>query len=369
MKDENQKKFDLRSLLKPVEAQIAIKTAIVAALGWFIGSWFSHITKRPDSLISGLWCTLTAIVVLQTHLGGTYKASWIRFSGVILGSTVGALCTSLLGANPLTLGVSIFFIVMLCFLLNIKDSIRISCLSVSVVMVLWGLNHTISPWSFAFFRALDSLLGILIAVFVAHSLWPFQATEKLCANMSQILGCIRRLLCLSFFTEHTTQNSEEEYEKIKSNLNDLIQEDILILDETKIELWSDPQRLDKYIFLHERLQHMRRLIINLGKVYGYVKTIIEPDPELTHQLMSVMNLLDQSLHDLAQALLYDQPAKPFLELSTAHEKLTQELLHFRSLRITRKFDLPEVEGFYVFFYNLNNFLKVFLKIADSLKES
>ncbi len=364
MKPDNQKNFSEKSLLTLVQFQIAIKTAIVAILGWTIGSWFSHVTERPDRLISGLWCALTAIVVLQTHLGGTYKTSWIRFLGVILGSIIGALCTSLLGSNPLTLGVSIFFLVMLCFILNIKESIRISCLSVTIVMVLWGLQPTISPWTFAFFRSIDSTLGILIAVFVAHIVWPFQAKEMLRMNMSHALGLIRDLFNLSFFTEQDAQPVEKEYNQIKRNLDDLLQENILKLEETKIELWSDQELFEEYQFLHGKLQHMRKLIITLGKVYQYAKKIV--DSELMEQLRLVLNLLDQGLFQLSQALMDNRQVLKLPELAEAHKKLTEELLRFRSKKVTRKFDLLEVEGFYVFFYNLDIFLKAFFKITEAL---
>ncbi len=366
MKIVNQNKFNKNNLLTLVQFQIAIKTALVAILGWTIGNWFSHITERPDKLISGLWCALTAIVVLQTHLGGTYKTSWIRFLGVILGSIIGALSTSLLGSNPLTLGVSIFFIVMLCFILNIKESIRISCLSVTVVMVLWGLQPTISPWTFAFFRSIDSILGILIAVFVAHIIWPFQAKEKLKINMSYILDLIRDLFKLSFYTESSLP-TEEEYNQIKLNLDDLIQDNILKLEEAKIELWSDQKQFKKYQFLHGRLQHMRKLIITLSKVYEYAKKIV--DEELMKQLRLVLNLLDQGLYQLSQTLLDNPQTLNLSELAENQKKLTEELLRFRSKKVTGKFDLSEVEGFYVFFYNLDIFIKTFFKIVETSKNS
>lgn len=366
MKQESRKNFTESSLLSLVRFQIAIKTGIVATLGWTVGSWFSHVTDRPDSLISGLWCTLTAIVVLQTHLGGTYKTSWIRFSGVIFGSIIGALSTSFFGSSPLTLGLSIFFIVLLCFLLDIKESIRIACLSVTVVMVLWGLKPTISPWTFAFFRAVDSVLGILISVFVAHIIWPFRAKEKLKTNMSKVLDCIKDLFNLTFFIEKDRELAEEEYGQIKYNLDEILQENILKLDETKIELWSDPEQFEKYKFLHNRLQHMRKLIITLGKVYEYARKII--DGELAEQLLQVLHLLDQGLQELSQALINKSQVMNLSELTVVHEKLTQELLRFRSKKVTRRFDLPEVEGFYVFFYNLNIFIKVMFKISNELKK-
>jgi hypothetical protein len=367
MKPKLERKLTAKNVLSYIQIQIGIKTAIVAFLGWTIGSWFSHITDRPNNLISGLWCTMTAIVVLQTHLGGTYKTSWIRFLGVILGSIIGAFSTAIFGSNPLTLSVSIFLLVMLCFILDLKDSIRISCMSVTVVMVLWGLQPNVSPWTFAFFRTIDSILGILIAVFVAHLVWPFQAKDMLRSNMSQAIGFIRILFGLSLFNEHKNQSMDEEYDQIKIKLDELLQENILKLEETKIELWTNQELFEDYRFLHGRLQHMRKLIITLGRVYGYAKKIV--DPELMEQLKVVLDLLDRGLAQLSTALIDYSQTVSLTELSEAHKKLTQELIRFRNKRLTRQFDLPEVEGFYVFFYNLDIFLKAFSKVVDILKKS
>lgn len=367
MKDNiklNKLKDQVRLRLGTAEAKIAIKTAIVAFLGWTIGSWFSHVMDRPNNLVSGLWCTLTAMIVLQAHLGGTYKAAWIRFSGVVIGSILGALCTIILGANPLSLAASIFFTVLFCFLLNIKDSIRISCISVTVVMVLWGLSPAINPWTFAFFRAIDSLLGIVIAVVVAHILWPKQAVDKLTLNMSQILCYIRRLFNIAVQIEPRTQNTEAEIVQSKHEVDALLQEDVLILEETKIELWSDTERLDQYIFLHERLQHMRRVVMSLNKVYGNMQKII--DQELSGHLNHLTAIIDQSLHELSQSFLNHRPVGILDELSVANQQFNQALIRFRETRSTRNLELPEVEAFYAFFYNLNVLIKTIFKIAETL---
>lgn len=361
-----QTKGEGSSFVSWIQFQIAIKTAITAFLGWTVGSWFTHLTNRPNSLISGLWCTLTAIVVLQTHLGGTYKTSWIRFLGVVLGSLVGALCTNIFGSSPLTLGFSVLFVVMLCFILNLKESIRIACLSVTVVMVLWGLQPTISPWTFAFFRSIDSILGILIAVLVAHLLWPFQAKEMLKTNLSHAVVLIRDLFSLSLLSEQKIQPIEDEYNRIKLELDNLLLDNVMKLEETKIELWSDQELYEEYQFLQSKVQYMRKLVITLGKVYEYTKKIV--DSELIDQLQMTLHLLDQGLIQLSHYLIDPHRSVNLNELSEAQKKLTQELLRFRSQRLTRQFDLLEVEGFYVFFYNLDVFLKVFFKLVEVLKK-
>lgn len=369
-KSQSTKKLKLKSfvgLFNTIEIKLALKTAIAGALGWAIGSWVSQATQRPHNLISGLWCTLAAIVVLQARLGGTYKAAWIRLSGVILGSFLGALCTILLGSNPLSLGATLFFTVLVCFFLNIDDSIRIACLSVSAVMVLWGLTPSTSPWDFAFFRGVDSLLGILIAVVIARILWPSQATEKLSSNLVQIISNLRTLIFITTRGDSNSTKIDADYLNSKKEIDSLLQDNFVILEEIKIELWGESERLQSFVFIQERLQHLRRVIVTLGKVYPTTKTLI--DEKLSNDLIITLNLIDQTLGDLAHIFLKTQSFLKTEELEKAQTDLNHDLALFRKSHITQKFTLTEVENLYVFFYNINAVIRNLLQIVDNLKKT
>src|SRR5262245_3522074 len=80
-----------RKILAATEAKIAIKTGIAASVSLAIGLSYAEVFDRPDIFVSGLWCVMAAIVVMQAHLGGTYRAAWVRFLGVLIGSIAGAV--------------------------------------------------------------------------------------------------------------------------------------------------------------------------------------------------------------------------------------------------------------------------------------
>jgi uncharacterized membrane protein YgaE (UPF0421/DUF939 family) len=160
-----------------IDWKMAIRTGIVATLGLVIGTAATHLTNRPDRLASGLWTTLTAVVVLQAYIGGTYAASWNRFLGVLIGSFTGGLLTSYFGSGPLQLGFGVAFTVLLCGVLNLKESYRIASVSFAVVCVLWGFSTGINPWEFSLYRFIDSCVGIALAVIVAHTVFPFQVSQ------------------------------------------------------------------------------------------------------------------------------------------------------------------------------------------------
>jgi uncharacterized membrane protein YgaE (UPF0421/DUF939 family) len=182
-----------QGLFKRVEWKIALKTALAAGISLALSLAINTYFKRPDTIISGLWAALAAIVVQQAHLGSTYRTAWQRLLGVLIGCLMGGLLTTLLGSNPLSLGIGIFLTVVICSMFNLKESLRIACLSVAVVMILWGIRPQTSPWLFGMYRFFDSCLGVAVAVMIAHLVWPLQVTKKLESGVSEILQKIRSM--------------------------------------------------------------------------------------------------------------------------------------------------------------------------------
>ena len=100
-----------RKILDRIELKIALKAGIAAFLSLYAGNSFAKLLDRPDYLLSGTWTVMSTFVVLQAHLGGTYKAAWVRFLGVLVGSFMGGFFTSIFGSNSVTLCVSVLFTV------------------------------------------------------------------------------------------------------------------------------------------------------------------------------------------------------------------------------------------------------------------
>lgn len=353
-----------RAFLNQIEARMAVKTGLVATLSWALGMGFSKITDRPDSLVSGLWCTVTAIVVLQTYLGGTYKAALMRLFGVVLGSLIGAFCTPLLGSNPFSLGFSIFLTVIVCSLFANKDSIRIACLSVAVVMVLWGLHPEISPWKFAFFRTIDSLLGVLVAVAVAHAIWPFQATEKLRLNMSQLISYLNQLYRLIMDITLTDKEVNAESIQLLAQMQPLFQQDLQYLTEAKLELLTKPEKLEEWVLLNENLENLFEVILALKQVSRIPRKIF--DEALEKQTSKIISMLDHALQDLSHGLTMAKTVTLLFDLSSAQKELHDDLTRFRNTRATRQFALSEVESFYVFFFSLNSMIDEVEKLTKNV---
>ena len=181
-------------LTEKLNLKIAFRTAFGGALAWLIDLWLSEAIGWTDRTISGLWCVLSAIIILQSTLGGGYVEGSKRFLGVLVGSLFGALSTSWFGSAPFHLAISLFLTVMIMSLLGLDKSIRIASLSCAVVMIVWSLNPIGSPWSFAFNRFIDSCLGIIVGLFISHLVFPSETIHQLEKNQKELFDLFSQLV-------------------------------------------------------------------------------------------------------------------------------------------------------------------------------
>lgn len=356
-----------KNFLSRMEVKVAIRGGVAAALSWFLGVGFSKLLAHPDSLVSGIWCVLSAFVVLQAHLGGTYQAAWVRFLGVLLGSFVGAVCTILLGANPLTLGLSVVFTVCILSLLNLKDSIRIACMSLSIVMILWGLTPSVSPWTFAFFRTIDSVLGILVAVVVAHTLWPSEATQVIRQNMSQVLNLCGKMYRLLMTLDESEEVFTCQYKKIRNEAENLIVSTLEFLNESKLELLIKSYSIDQWKNLIDDIEKIYNTILGMQ---SYRKFHLQRifDEALNANLTQVITQTELAFLELSRTMLSGEISDAMTQPVNASNALNLDLERFRGTRATRQFNFEDVENYFVFFFNLKQVVEEMLVVERNINK-
>lgn len=357
-----------RWLFGKIEVKLALKTGIAASISLFLGLGFSKILERPDTLVSGLWCVMASIVVLQAQLGGTYKAAWVRFLGVLVGTIVGGIFTSYIGVNyPLGLGISIFFTIVICSLLNIKESFRIASLSTAVVIILGGLNPTINPWIFSLFRFLDSCIGILVAVFVAHVLWPEKATENLRLNIVKTLKMISKYYRLAVDQEFEIGKFNHTSEELFVEIQELLLQNRAFLEESKLELLSRPPQPEDWVYI---VSHIESNFESVAALKGVNKEVLIKifDDGLARQVANMIDKTDLGFQDLEKLIEFQKPPLHLASLEEALTGLNNELARFRETRTTRKFNLEDVESFFVFFYRLRAIAEAVKKMEIHLQQ-
>jgi uncharacterized membrane protein YgaE (UPF0421/DUF939 family) len=349
-----------------IEVKQAIKTALAAVLSLFLCIELDLVIPRPQILISGLWCVVASIVVLQTYVGGTYKAMANRFLGVLIGSITGALFVYLLGGSALVLGLAIFTTVALCSLLNLKEGYRIAGLSVAVIIIPWMQHPELSPWLFALFRFFDTCLGILVAMLVAHTIWPSEASLKLRMNIAQILDLMHQFARSIFIlsSDHLDKKNKAEA-ALSEEIERLLIQTRLILDESKLEKIMNPFPLGIWIEIIHRLEEIFQ---DLYAIKNTFKEDLEDifDQELRQEVDQTIEKIDASFKTLI-AQITDWHFHPEMEnLNTVYENLNSQLIRFRTTKTTRKYSFEFVERYFVFFYSLKSILQNLEHLNDHL---
>ncbi len=176
---------DRRGLLPWEHRQLLIhaaKTAIAAALSWWLASRFG--------LQDGYWGAISAIIVLQSNFGATITASRDRILGTVIGALLG-FSFSLAGTVPWNYVLAVFAAVVICGLLGFRSSSRLAGVTITIVM----LVHSGSHKAIALTRVGQVVLGILVAVAVTTLVFPDRARLRLRDGLAQ------EFLVLSAFFE------------------------------------------------------------------------------------------------------------------------------------------------------------------------
>jgi uncharacterized membrane protein YccC len=151
----------------------AVKTALAAAFCW----WLAKLFGWPD----GYWGSISAVIVLQSNVGATVKASRDRIFGTIIGAVLG-FAFSLFGAIPWNFILAIIAAVILCTLLSLRNSSRLAGVTVVIVMLVQKAGPR---WTLARDRVGEVMLGILVALAVSALVFPDRARLRLRDGLAQ----------------------------------------------------------------------------------------------------------------------------------------------------------------------------------------
>jgi len=357
----------VRKILSATEAKLAFKTGVAAGLSLIVGFAFSDAFDRPDVFVSGLWCVMASIVVMQAHLGGTYGAAWKRFLGVLIGSIAGVLFYSFWGNGPLSLACSVFCTIVICALLNIKDSFRIAGMSTAIIIVMAGFHPTVNPMMFSFYRFIDSCIGIIVAVVVARIVWPEKATENIQANIVKTLNLLSKYYRITTTLDPFTDAQVQSADMILEDIEELFQENRDCLEEAILERFDNQLKSEHWILIIEQLENICYAISALRGVHKEVLTKIFDD-ELAARVAELIDKTDVAFQSLEKSISSDMQSVSFESLTHALNAMNEDLVRFRATRTTRKFNLEDVESFFVFFYSLRSIGEAIIKTEKQKNE-
>lgn len=146
---------------------------------------------------SSFYAAIAAIISMQSSVVDTFKTGKNRMLGTFLGAFIGLIFALIGPANPLLIGLGIIIIISVSNWLGWNKSISIAGVVFIAIMV--NLNGK-SPWTYSFYRIVDTLVGISIAVLINYFISPPINTGKISehcqALTSMLLEKFKTKLCL-----------------------------------------------------------------------------------------------------------------------------------------------------------------------------
>ena len=137
--------------------QLSVRAALSAALAVVIASLLSF--EFP------LYALIAAIIVTDLSPDKTRKAGASRVIGSALGAGVGAAFSTFLPSNPVTIGLSVAFAMVLTQVARLRDATKLAGYVCGITM----LGHADEPWFYAFLRLLETTLGVAVAILVSFA--------------------------------------------------------------------------------------------------------------------------------------------------------------------------------------------------------
>jgi len=161
---------------------LGIKTVLAASLCLWISEAFG--------MQEGYWAAISAIIVMQSNVGSTARASRNRLFGTAVGAVLGWVASPW-GHYPLVFALTLLAGVLICVFLRLRNSARLAGVTICIVML---AHPGGSNWQIAADRFFEVSLGILVALGVAVLVLPQRARRQLQQGLAEEFLLLGQLL-------------------------------------------------------------------------------------------------------------------------------------------------------------------------------
>lgn len=303
-----------------------------ACLAAFVISIVLHLPQ-------GYWAMLTAVLVIQSNVGGSLKFAIERLIGTCGGAVYGAIIATLVPHNdPGMMAVALLIgIAPPALLAALNPSFRIA--PVTVIIVLFSstiAGHEIGVFQYAFDRVIEIGLGSVIGLFVSLVFLPARAHTQAAVSAGKVLDQMAAMLPMLLSGLSVSQDRvvilahHDEIRKALSKL-DVIAEEARRERDSHLAMGPDTEPLCR------TLRRMRHDLVMLSRSCSMTlpETIL---PRLGPPIAAVTDAASSYLRNAATALQSQTPLADPTSYESAFEFYNSQMI---ALRQEQKFeDLP-----------------------------
>ena len=136
--------------------QLAIRGAVGAGLSIAIAQFFN--LQYP------IYAFIAAVIVTDLTPSQTRQLGLIRILATIVGAACGAALSRFLPPGPLAIGLSVLLAMLICEVMRVSNAAKVSGFICGLVV----FDHSAEPWHYAFFRFIETTLGIAVAWAISY---------------------------------------------------------------------------------------------------------------------------------------------------------------------------------------------------------
>lgn len=165
----------------PAEWRHALRVAIAVAAAFAV--------IRLAGLPQGWWAVITALLVVQTSVGGSLKAALDRLWGTLAGAIYGALVAiAIPHTSDVGLGIAIVVAVLpLAWLAAVNPAFRVAPVTALIVLLpIYG--HAGNPLVSAASRVFEIVIGSIVALVVTFAVLPARAHTQLRDKAARVIA-------------------------------------------------------------------------------------------------------------------------------------------------------------------------------------
>jgi uncharacterized membrane protein YgaE (UPF0421/DUF939 family) len=137
----------------------ALQLSLRAAVAAIVAFGVAQLLQLPHPV----YAMISAIIVTDLQAAETRKLALPRLIGTLIGSVFGAAMNSMLPPSLWTIGAGIMIAMFVAQLISLPATAKLA----GYVYAITLLNHGKPPWSYAFFRMIETALGIGAAICVS----------------------------------------------------------------------------------------------------------------------------------------------------------------------------------------------------------
>ena len=257
----------------------AVRVAVAAAVAY-------ELATRLD-LPQGFWAVITAVIVMQSSVGGTLAASIDRMVGTVGGAVVGA-AVAVVGSwtkMPEVLEL-VAAIIPLSIAASVYQSMRIAPVTAAIMLLASPSN--VDPLVSAADRVFEIALGGVVGLAVAILVFPARAHGTLVDKAGQTVTLLAEVLrnTLAFDGSRDDAAFTRLHERIRASLAEAETAGVEAERERSSHLTDDPDPAT----LLRAIRRLRHTVILIGRA----STEPLPEPALPH-LLEPLHRVDDAM--------------------------------------------------------------------------